>query len=576
MKKLLLGIFITIFLLPFYFISAQNQSGYSLTATSKNSTITITLNSPPLSPKTVQPIVSEAKITTIPSNTSSPIPSIGEGLEQKSINPTGKTEWTVQLKANSTYYIRIIETTGQTKSFLTNEVTVKTGGVGDIYFNEPKFQKISTGMFTLSGSIDKTKHKETDPILLSTISVSAGFYDKKTTDLIFQLNPAKPNESGAYEFLINNSNFNQNTFYDLKMSFDSTNGGHNEHAYTVDTGKGYIIPESGKARDDFFDKNSYRLLAPIPGMVALLDPALCQLEQTRNPGQICDINAFLNFLLSLAIGAAAVVLVVRIIISGYGYMVSDIPFVKAKLKGNFIEALIGLLVALSAYLILNTVNPKLVSNDVKIGVVEFEVIKYVDIDIPEGGDLTEPISNNGSTPGFNCASGSKTNGFCMFGTIDKPKPTGQIPELIRFLESGYKLTLIRIYPNDRIFFTAEKGSDRKQFSTNGIGHGANGWAELGKGKEGDKKTPYGSYKIDRPPRKAPNQNTVMRSTRKDKNGVGYSMGGAVFNLNSRGIAIHSNNKNSQGNTAACILMYNDDLFALYPYIWVGLPVVIGP
>jgi lipoprotein-anchoring transpeptidase ErfK/SrfK len=162
----------------------------------------------------------------------------------------------------------------------------------------------------------------------------------------------------------------------------------------------------------------------------------------------------------------------------------------------------------------------------------------------------------------------------MFGTIDNPKPTGEIPALIDVLKSGYKLTLIRVYPNDRIFFTAQKGSDIKRFSTTGTGHGANGFAALGQGKEGDKKTPYGTFEIILK-RKAPNQMTVIRSTRTDKSGVGYSMGGAVFNLNSRGIAIHSNRKNGPGNTAACILMHNDDLFALYPYIYNGLKVVIG-
>ncbi|MCC7436799.1 hypothetical protein IT402_02920 [Candidatus Nomurabacteria bacterium] len=256
---------------------------------------------------------------------------------------------------------------------------IKAGAEGEISFNkDASFKKDSGNTYILSGSIDKTKHKDTDPTPLETITVSAFFYTQPKTNSstpFYSTRPIKLEKSsgGKYTFELNRPPLEQNTYYSIVINFESDNGTKSEYLLKdVSTEKG-IVPESGKARDDFFNKNSYRLLAPIPGMVALLDPELCQLEQTRNPGQICDINAFLNFLLSLAIGAAAVVLVVRIIISGYGYMVSDIPFVKAKLKGNFIEALIGLVVALSAYLILNTINPRLVSNDVKIGVAEFNV-----------------------------------------------------------------------------------------------------------------------------------------------------------------------------------------------------------
>ncbi|MBP6858158.1 MAG: N-acetylmuramoyl-L-alanine amidase [Candidatus Pacebacteria bacterium] len=427
MKKLLLGIFTASFLLSFFYTNAQNQTGYSLEATTNNSTISVTLNSPPYITKTVQPIVSESSITTIPTTTNIPyIPTIDGGLDQKTINPTGKTLWTVQLKGSTTYYIRIIEISGQTKKFLTNEVIVKTGSVGEIFFDEAKFKKIDTGIFTLSGNINKEKHRDIDPVPLSSISVSASFYDKKTKDLILQLNPAKPNNNGGYDFSIKSTSFNQNTFYNLKVSFDSNNGAHSEHTYTVDTGKGYIIPETGEARDNFFDKNSYRLLAPIPGMTALLDPALCQSEQYKNPGVICDINAFLNFLLSLAIGAAAVVLVVKIIISGYGYMTSDIPFVKARLKSGFVEALIGLVVALSAYLILNTINPRLVNNDVKVGVAEFSVDEVEDYNY--SNEDYKSISTNYGVVDPECP--QKLGSVVGEGVLDKPNIKNKICSVI--------------------------------------------------------------------------------------------------------------------------------------------------
>ncbi|MBP6858159.1 MAG: hypothetical protein KBC11_03180 [Candidatus Pacebacteria bacterium] len=232
----------------------------------------------------------------------------------------------------------------------------------------------------LIGSVLVDKHKDTDPIPLKEITVEAKILKTGTKEELLLLTPIKlSGGDGSFTFLIRQNILNTNTFYDAQISLKSTDGTNISKVYKFSTDKG-IIPETGEARDNFFDKNSYRLLAPIPGMTALLDPALCQSEQYKNPGVICDINAFLNFLLSLAIGAAAVVLVVKIIISGYGYMTSDIPFVKARLKSGFVEALIGLVVALSAYLILNTINPRLVNNDVKVGVAEFSVKEYPELD----------------------------------------------------------------------------------------------------------------------------------------------------------------------------------------------------
>ena len=331
-------------------------------------------------------------------------------------------------------------------------------------------------------------------------------------------------------------------------------------------------------------KTIYRLLAPIPGLTCIDDTGS---DKNCVKG---GIGEYLNIIFKIGIGLCGVLAVVMLVINFIGYMSSESFTEKANFKQKFWGPIGGLLLALGAYAILTTINPALTGKEgltidqVGVTVEEFN-------DMPEGGDLSEPIiisnisggSGGGAdmTTGIKCASGSATQGFCMFGTIDNPKPTGEIPLLINHLKSGYKLTKISIVPipgakNEKFVFTATKGSEVKQFSTMGIGHGANGFSLPGQGREGDKKTPYGSFKIDRPPRKAPNQMTVIRSTRTDKSGVGYSMGGAVFNLNSRGIAIHSNRKNSLGNSAACILMHNDDLFALYPYIWVGLPVVIGP
>jgi cell wall-associated NlpC family hydrolase len=76
------------------------------------------------------------------------------------------------------------------------------------------------------------------------------------------------------------------------------------------------------------------------------------------------------------IGLAAVMLVLRLMIEGYTYLVSDIPGVKGTAKSHIVEATLGLLLALTAYIILNTVNPKLVNNTVSLSKATLEIEDY--------------------------------------------------------------------------------------------------------------------------------------------------------------------------------------------------------
>lgn len=142
-----------------------------------------------------------------------------------------------------------------------------------------------------------------------------------------------------------------------------------------------IVPQGSKLEQSLEEQKSYHLLAPWPGLSELMDPDLClqkQKEGTLSPNAVCDINGFLDFAFKTLIGITAVMLVLRLMYEGYQYIVTDVPFLKASAKSGFFTALLGLLLALSAYLILNTINPKLVSNSFSInsintGVEEFTI-----------------------------------------------------------------------------------------------------------------------------------------------------------------------------------------------------------
>ena len=73
-----------------------------------------------------------------------------------------------------------------------------------------------------------------------------------------------------------------------------------------------------------------------------------------------DFNTYINVLYALSISIAALLAVIKIIIAGIKYMLSDVVTSKAEAKSDIQGALIGLLIVISAVLILTVINPQLV------------------------------------------------------------------------------------------------------------------------------------------------------------------------------------------------------------------------
>src|SRR3989344_4846812 len=98
---------------------------------------------------------------------------------------------------------------------------------------------------------------------------------------------------------------------------------------------------------------TYQPLAPLPGLEDTFDT-----DPTKNP---CPFGNYLNIIIKLVIGIAAVLAMVMIVMGGIEYMTSDLISSKEAGKDTIRNAILGLLIALSAYLILNTINPQLLS-----------------------------------------------------------------------------------------------------------------------------------------------------------------------------------------------------------------------
>lgn len=226
--------------------------------------------------------------------------------------------------------------------------------------------------YVLVLSLDTTKHAATAPIPLSKIIVSGGIYKGSGQDLLLVLENKTPQSDGRVDYTIRGASLNPNTTYAVEITLQSGTVTQKLTRIPLSTGKGSVASESLQTPNDFY---RYDLLAPLPGINAILDPERCA-KGEQKAGEICDLNEFINFMLTLIIAACAVILVVRLIIAGYAYMTTDVPFVKMGAKNTFFTAFAGLMVALSAYLILNTINPRLVRNSFEVEERDFSVQTY--------------------------------------------------------------------------------------------------------------------------------------------------------------------------------------------------------
>ena len=77
-------------------------------------------------------------------------------------------------------------------------------------------------------------------------------------------------------------------------------------------------------------------------------------------------NEYINLLYKMSISIAALLAVVKIIIAGAKYMLSDVVTQKSDAKKDIKGALLGLLLIIGAVIILNTINPALTDGGLNI------------------------------------------------------------------------------------------------------------------------------------------------------------------------------------------------------------------
>ena len=145
----------------------------------------------------------------------------------------------------------------------------------------------------------------------------------------------------------------------------------------------------------------YYPLAPLPGVGTCTTDSSGKQTCVVKTGPNCDANGknctpgpgfagYLNALITLFIGICAILAMIMIVMGGIEYMTSELVSSKEHGKETITHAILGLLLALGAYALLNTINPDLLN-------INLSGLQQVTITIAPGqiaGDSGNPSTFN--------------------------------------------------------------------------------------------------------------------------------------------------------------------------------------
>lgn len=289
-------------------------------------------------------------------------------------------------------------------------------------------------------------------------------------------------------------------------------------------------------------QESYIPLAPLP-------------FEGLNGGSTPSLPSYLQGVFNAVIIVIIVLAVIMIVFAGITHFFSVSATGKEGKRELAWNAVIGLVIALGSWLLLNTISPRLASNlSIQIPEVELTVDQqlYAEYEqmVPESGQA-----------------------FVLNGTFENPQTSAGLSSFLNTVNSENPITGLVVNTSSLNMVITSSAGSSVTIPVTGLGQ--NGVAEVGQGVSQDRKTPKGDWETTTRTRVAQNMNDAQISQ------GGFSMGPAFIGTNIatssgeiRGIWIHGNQNNQPGPTMGCVRLSNDDVLALARKINPGVSLVI--
>ena len=282
-------------------------------------------------------------------------------------NSSGVAVWKFSTLPNTTYYIRIYNVTNIANPQLVTETKTVTTPKVTSFYGASLAITTNGQQASFAGKVDTSRYGTVAPMRITLeYALDKDFAQKQIAQSTKTKGGAIEgvSDDGTYYFELSGLTPKQLYFFRQIVQIGGTTITVPGDSFRA--GETYVPSGSVEAT---VNDNVYNLLAPWPNFTKLMDPGMCAQQKAQGTlpaNAVCDVNGFINFAFKTLIGLTAVMLVLRLVYEGYKYVVTDVPFLKANAKSEFGTALVGLLIALSAYTIFNTINPKLVSNTISI------------------------------------------------------------------------------------------------------------------------------------------------------------------------------------------------------------------
>lgn len=109
--------------------------------------------------------------------------------------------------------------------------------------------------------------------------------------------------------------------------------------------------------------STFAILLAVPVVTLAQGKIYSPLVNISKGNDVQSFEQYITFLYGMAISIAALLAVIKIVVAGAKYMLTDVFNTKSEAKSDIQGALLGLLLIMSAVIILELINPTLVKNE---------------------------------------------------------------------------------------------------------------------------------------------------------------------------------------------------------------------